>query len=95
MAYAYIQDIPDSDWGTYERIVAELGDVRPDGLVVHVAGPHDGGVRMIDVWESEGAFRAFAADHLRPARDRVLGELPDSPQGTFATLDVRHEMRGR
>jgi hypothetical protein len=30
-----------------------------DGLLVHVAGQGDSGFRVVDVWESEEAFRRF------------------------------------
>ncbi len=29
------------------------------GLLAHIAGPAEGGFRVVDVWESEEAFRRF------------------------------------
>jgi hypothetical protein len=31
----------------------------PEGLAVHVAASTPGGVRIVEVWESHGAFEAF------------------------------------
>jgi hypothetical protein len=36
-----------------------------EGLIAHIAGETDGGFRVIDVWESEEAFRRFG-DALAP-----------------------------
>lgn len=35
------------------------GDWPVEGLLVHVAGQSEGGFRVVDVWESEDAFRRF------------------------------------
>ena len=31
----------------------------PDGLIAHVAGPTDGGWRVLDIWETQAAADAF------------------------------------
>ena len=55
----------------------------PDGLLMHLAGPIDGGFRVVDVWESREKFDRFAEGTLMPAfgqlegRDRVQ---PNPPQ---------------
>lgn len=45
----------------------------PDGLVSHVAGPTDGGFRVLDVWESRGDFDSFVQEKLAPAMQKVPG----------------------
>jgi hypothetical protein len=42
--------------------------------VVHVAGPVDGGWRLIEVWDSRGAYNDFVRDRLLPAIVQVAGE---------------------
>lgn len=48
-----------------------------EGLILHTAGQGPSGFRIVDVWESEGAFRRFG-EALTP----VLGEIgiTDAPE---------------
>lgn len=87
MAYAYVQDVA-SSWDHYESVAAAIVDPPPDGLIVHVAGPTDEGVRIIDVWESEEAWEHFRAERLAPAI-AVLGG-PSRPEPTFRGLHPEH-----
>ena len=56
--YAIVEDVAAS-WEQYERFAAALSSV-PEGLIVHAAGRTDEGFRIIEVWESEDAWRRFA-----------------------------------
>ena len=86
MSYAFVQDIAAS-WEQYERLAAAVA-ARPDGLVLHVAGPTDEGFRIIGVWESESAWERFKAEHeLEPA----AGAPPPS---TFRALRPQHVVYG-
>jgi hypothetical protein len=85
MAYALVQDVAWS-WQQYERLAAGLYEPLPDGLIVHLAGPTDEGVRMIGVWESEQDWRRFQSERLQPALVTLGG--PRRPEPT-----VRH-LRG-
>lgn len=87
MAYAYVQDVA-SSWDQYEHVAAALVDPPPDGLLVHVAGPTDEGVRIIDVWESEEAWESFRAERLAPAIAALGG--PSRPEPTFRDLHPEH-----
>lgn len=58
MSYAVVEDVPAS-WERYEVIARTVGR-RPRGLLLHVAGPTDEGFRIIEIWESEEAWQAFA-----------------------------------
>jgi hypothetical protein len=60
MSYALVQDVPAS-WEQYHGIARSL-ERLPPGLLLHVAGPTDEGFRIIEVWESELAWRQFAPD---------------------------------
>ena len=53
MTYAFTQDVP-IDAAFYKRITDGLGDSPPKGLIVHAAVERpEGGLRYIDIWESE------------------------------------------
>jgi hypothetical protein len=83
MRYALVTDIPVS-WAAYEELAAAALDELPAGLIVHAAGPTDEGVRMVDVWQSEDAYRAFREERLLP----LLARRPGAPKLTFLR-DVR------
>ncbi|HEY4451514.1 MAG TPA: hypothetical protein VGN13_07965 [Solirubrobacteraceae bacterium] len=51
----------------------------PDGLIVHAAGPVDGGWGVIDYWESRGQFDAFVQERLMPGLQGVGDEGFPSP----------------
>jgi hypothetical protein len=58
MSYALVEDVAAS-WESYERFAADLEQSLPEGLILHAAGRTDEGVRIIEVWESEEAWRRF------------------------------------
>lgn len=83
MAYACVQDIA-SSWDSYERAAATLVDPVPAGLIVHVAGPTDDGVRIIEIWDTEEAWEQFREARLAPAIAALRG--PPRPEPTFRAL---------
>ena len=87
MSYAFVQDIA-ATWEQYEHLAAAIA-VRPEGLVIHVAGPTDEGFRIIGVWESEAAWERFEAE-----RQREHAIAPPTPT-TFRALQPRHVVCGR
>jgi len=44
-----------------------LGANPPEGATVRLAGPVEGGWRIISVWESREAFDTFRRERLEPA----------------------------
>jgi hypothetical protein len=88
MSFAFVQDIA-ATWQQYERFASAIA-VRPEGLVLQVAGPTDEGFRIIGVWESESAWERFKAefqlDHAPPG--------PPTPS-TFRALQPKHVVFGR
>ena len=74
--YAVCQDMRGATAEDYAKVKAELGgaDETAAGLVAHVAGPVEGGYRIIDTWESHAAAQAFWTDHLEPAVARAHGD---------------------
>jgi hypothetical protein len=53
----------------------------PEGLIVHSAGPSEGGWYAYDIWESKEAFQRFAEEKLMPAtRELGLAQPAGGPQ---------------
>jgi hypothetical protein len=46
------------------------------GLILHSAGPSEGGFYAYDVWESREAFEAFMKERLAPAFESMTGGPP-------------------
>src|SRR4051794_11777735 len=57
-SFVLIEDVAAS-WERYGPVERSLRSV-PNGLVLHLAGPTDEGFRIVEVWESEADWRAFA-----------------------------------
>jgi hypothetical protein len=91
VTYAYVQDVA-SSWEQYEQVTASLVDPPPSGLLLHVAGPTDEGVRIIDVWESEADWERFRAERLDPAIAALGG--PARPEPTFRDVHPEHVVLG-
>ena len=80
----------------YEESVRKLTDGKDrlespadwpvEGLLVHVAGPGQNGFRVVDVWESEDAFRRFG-ERLMPVLEEigVEGQPEIYPAHTLVT----------
>lgn len=64
MPFGVLQDMPGVSEAEYKLVEAHLGPDRPPGLLAHVAGPTDEGWRVVNVWESEEAFRRFQSERL-------------------------------
>lgn len=83
--FAFTQDVP-IDAAAYEQIRLGLGDELPDGLITHLAYElPEGGLRYLDVWESESAYEAFVEDRLHPVVHPLLAavfgdNLPPEPE---------------
>jgi len=85
MTYAFTQDVP-IDAGFYRQVIERLGDEPPKGLIVHVVVERpEGGLRYIDVWDSEDDWDRFAAERLHPVVHPLLAnhfgdESPPEPE---------------
>jgi hypothetical protein len=90
MAYAFVQDVP-ADERLYREIRVELGEDRPDGLVAHLVFKREGGLRYVDLWDSQADWERFRDERAEPAVDRVLGRygIPhDHSLVTFERLEL-------
>lgn len=92
--YAFSQDVP-IDAAFYRKIADGLGEDPPAGLIVHVAVERpEGGLRYIDVWESEEDWDRFGEERLHPVVHPLLAKafgdrLPPEPERTpLPVVDV-------
>ena len=76
-----------------EQVSAQMGvrDNPPAGLLIHIATEEEGGVHIVDVWESKADYDAFEASQLNPAIASVAAangmEIPaDGPTPTFTEV---------
>ena len=73
MAVVIWNSSPDWSQGLYEQTATKLWggtltpDYLPEGNLAHIAMPRpEGGWQVVDVWESEEAYEAFAQARLIP-----------------------------
>lgn len=69
MAVMYIMEFSGVGQEQYDGTIRDLDlENRPaDGGLIHVAGPVEGGWRVVDVWESQEHFDTFLRDRLGAA----------------------------
>ncbi|HWO64203.1 MAG TPA: hypothetical protein VNO31_29645, partial [Umezawaea sp.] len=73
MVYAYVQDVPIGD-ELYRKVIDELGPEPLAGSLMHLCVRRpDGGLRYIDVWESEEACARAFDERIHPAVDTAFG----------------------
>jgi hypothetical protein len=90
MTYAFVHEVP-IDERMYREVREIIGGDDAPGLVAHVVEKCDRGLRYVDVWESEAAWKNFHDERVQPAVDKVLarhGRTPDPSQVRFQTIDV-------
>jgi hypothetical protein len=78
-----------------ERVKVE--DDPPAGMIVHTAiDLGEGGIRIVDVWESQQDFEAFRDQRLLPAIQAVLSEKGIEPQGppNYEFSEIHHLVKG-
>jgi hypothetical protein len=86
--YAFTQDVP-IDETFYRKIIDGIGDEPIEGSVVHLCVRlPGGGLRYIDVWESEEACTKAFDTRIHPAVDAAFGGSRPGVEPTFAVLDV-------
>ncbi|MFF3442019.1 hypothetical protein [Streptosporangium sp. NPDC002721] len=64
MPFGVLQEMPGVTEEEYLAVERNLGPDRPPGLLAHVAGPVEGGWRIINVWQDAEAFRRFQSERL-------------------------------
>jgi hypothetical protein len=90
MVYAYTQDVP-IDEEIYRRIIDRIGPEPIAGQVLHLCvRKPGGGLRYIDVWESEQACATAFEERIHPAVDAVFGDKRPEQEPEVHHLDVLH-----
>jgi hypothetical protein len=82
MAVAVVFTPPSMTAAHYDSVIEGLkkaGEYPPPGLISHVCFGSGDQLRVVDVWESEGSFKAFA-ERLVPNIPRVLGADVAEPE---------------
>lgn len=90
--HAYLQDVPIGD-DVYHRIMERLGPEPLAGCLLHLCvRREDGGLRYIDVWESEAACARAFDERIHPAVYAVFQEIGFRPDAepSVERLDVVH-----
>ena len=93
MAVVIVNEIEGGSQEMYDSVnpkVMEGGNL-PDGCQLHIAGPMDGGWRVITVWDSEDQFQQFRDEKLLPALkeagegDRIAPNISAQPVHNLIT----------
>ena len=66
----------------------------PDGLLSHIAGPIEGGFRVVDVWESIEDYDRFVQNKLGPAIGGVEGGQTLAPP-SVQEFKIHNRFSGR
>jgi hypothetical protein len=66
MAVMVQLDAPGMEIAQYEAMHTEIMKAPPAGLVLHVTALMEGGLRIVELWESEAHFFGFVEHRLRP-----------------------------
>ena len=92
MPVVVVNEIKGWDQDLYDEVNPK---VMPGGLAegchVHIAGPVEGGWRVITVWESEERFQQFRDETLIPAmreagaEDRIAPSISTNPVHNLIT----------
>ncbi len=100
MHYAFMRDVAITD-AQYAEVQAGVeavtGGEPPKGLVAHLALRQQGGLRYIDVWESQADWERFRDEDLNPivlkTMERHGIERPSVPI-PMESIDVVHAWVG-
>ena len=72
MAVGLIFEVPGVTQEQYDTAAQQVDAGGPmTGCLVHVAGPMEGGWRVIEVWESQEDSDRFFRERLQPVLERV------------------------
>ncbi|MEO8698374.1 MAG: hypothetical protein ABI658_33080 [Acidimicrobiales bacterium] len=90
MPYAFIQDVPVNE-KIYGQIRTMIGSDTPKGLVAHLAYKYEGGLRYVDVWDTQDDWHRFRDARVEPAVGEVLAGLgiaQDPTQPKFEGIEL-------
>ena len=78
MPVAFIMDFPGATLEQYDEVMQRMGldGELPDGAIFHAAAANGDDLRVVDVWETDEAFQAFAESNIGPHSAAVGVEQP-------------------
>ena len=85
--YGFTIDVPITE-DLYAKIRANLGDKPMPGHLLHLVVRRDGGLRYIDVWESEEQCARAFDERVHPAVDTAFGGRRPPVEPTVTHLEV-------
>ena len=87
MGVLVIAEIPGGTADQDDAMVQTLGLTHnpPQGVRTRLAGPMNGGWRIVSLWDSRDLFQSFVEDRLKPALDAAGRPLP---QFTFWDIET-------
>jgi hypothetical protein len=84
MAVAIEMNFPGATLDQYDQVIKLMGlegGNMPPGAISHWASATDGGLRVVDVWESREAFDKFAQEQIGPYSQQV--GITEPPETTY------------
>jgi hypothetical protein len=95
MAVVVIAQNPGGTAEQDEAIVKQLNlaDNPPAGVMMRMAGPFEGGWRVITVWESPEAFDTFRRERLEPAIRQVGRPVPQFQISPLESVRILPQQR--
>jgi len=91
MSFLVVNHMQGGDQRIYEKVrgIVEqrVGQMPPPGNISHIAGKTDTGWMVVDLWESESAWKHFIEETLKPAFEEA-GESARWPQIERRTANV-------
>jgi hypothetical protein len=84
MAVAFKMKFEGATLEQYDQVMELMGLTAngpgPDGAIFHWVAPVDGGILVMDVWESDAQFNRFAEEQIGPYSAQV--GIPSPPKVT-------------
>ncbi len=88
--YVYTQDVP-INVETYRKVIEALGPRPLAGSLLHLCVRRpDGGLRYIEVWDSEEACARAFDERIHPAVEQAFGGQRPAGEPRVEQLDVLH-----
>lgn len=66
-----IYDVAGATLEQYDQVNEQLGSEKPEGVHAHIAGSIDGGIRVIEVWDSTEHIDRYMQSGLAEALERA------------------------
>ena len=85
MPVAVVMDFKDATLDHYDQVIEKMGltpgGAGPPGALFHWVASTDGGMRVVDVWETREQFERFADEQIGPYSAEV--GIPNPPEIHF------------